>query len=69
MTAWKAFVNSLTRELASISRSPWDMTMLMAVPCLVVVLFGSMFYHGIHLHGEVLKHLFPDLIPKQLLLF
>lgn len=46
MTAWKAFVNSLTRELASISRSPWDMTMLMTVPCLVIVLFGSMFYHG-----------------------
>lgn len=46
MSAWTAFVSSLMRELNRISHSPWDMTMLMVVPCLVVVLFGSMFYHG-----------------------
>lgn len=44
--AWRHFWHSVYRELARISASRWDMTMLMVVPALVIVLFGAMFYHG-----------------------
>lgn len=42
----RAFCHAFGRELDRLSRSRFDLVMVMAIPLMIIVLFGAMFYHG-----------------------